>query len=73
MDYIAISQVLTFSNTSSVQTVLVSIVNDSLLEIDEVFSASLSLENTADADSVTLQPISAAVTIVDEDSEYKIS
>ena len=68
-DYGDISQVLTFSSSVSLQTVNVSIVNDNLLEIDEVFTASLTLENTADAARVNLQPDSAEVTILDEDSE----
>ena len=68
-DYGAVSQVLTFSSSVSLQTVNVSIVNDSLLEIDEVFTASLTLENTADAARVNLQPDSAEVTILDDDSE----
>ena len=57
----------------TLQTVNVSIMNDDLLEIDEVFTASLTLENTADAARVNLQPDSAEVTILDEDSEYKSS
>ena len=62
-DYGAISQVLTFSSSVTLRTVNVSIVDDDLLEIDEVFTASLTLENTADAAH------SAEVTLLDEDSE----
>ena len=51
------------------QHVNVSIMNDDLLEIDEVFTVSLTLENTADAARVNLQPDSAEVTTLDEDSE----
>ena len=68
-DYGAISQVLTFSSSMILQLVNVSIVNDDLLEIDEVFTASLALVNAADAARVILQPNSAEVTILDEDSE----
>ena len=45
------------------------IVNDDLVEIDEVFSASLSLVNpTADA-RVQLRPNSAKITIINDDSK----
>ena len=55
----------------TLQTVNVNIVNDTLLEIDEVFSASLALVNPADdAARVNLQPDSADVTILDDDGEY---
>jgi hypothetical protein len=53
----------------TLQTVNVTIVDDDLLEIDEVFSASLTLVNP-DADArVQLQPDSANVIILDEDGE----
>ena len=68
-DYGAISQVLTFSSSVTFQLVNVSIINDDLLEIDEVFTASLTPENAADAARVNLQPDSAEVTILDDDSE----
>lgn len=57
----------------SLQTVNVSIVDDNLLEIDEIFRASLAPENAAGAAQVILQPDSAEVTILDEDSEYKLA
>ena len=41
--------------------------NDSLLESDEVLTASLSLENPADLGYIELRPISASVTITDDD------
>ena len=68
-DYGAISQDLTFSNSMTFQLVNVSIVNDDLLEIDEVFIELLALVNAADAARVNLQPNSTEVTILDEDSE----
>jgi hypothetical protein len=53
----------------TLQTVNVTIVDDNLLEIDELFSASLALVNP-DADArVQLRPDSADVTILDEDGE----
>ena len=73
LDYTTISQVLTFSSSVSLQTVNVSIVDDNLLEIDEIFTASLALENAADAARVILHPNSTEVTILDEDGEYKLA
>ena len=58
---------MTFSNSSTIQTVQVSIVNDSVLETDEVFTASVSLENPADVSRVELGPFSASITIFDDD------
>jgi hypothetical protein len=69
-DYAGISQVLTFSSSMTLQTVNVNIVDDDLLEIDEVFSASLALVNPDADERVQLQPDSAIVTIIDEDGEY---
>ena len=71
-DYIAIPSetIKIFSSSSQVQTLQISIVNDSILEMNEVFQASLTLVNAADADRVMLQPSSASVTIVDEDGKY---
>ena len=45
----------------------VSIVNDSLLEINEVFTASLSLDDPADLDYVQLGPTSTFIAIIDDD------
>ena len=69
LDYAAISQVLTFSSSVNLQTVNVNIEDDDLLEIDEVFSASLALENPDTDSRVQLRPDSADVTILDEDGE----
>ena len=68
-DYMFPSEVVTFSSSSTTQTVQVMIVDDNLLEIDEVFTASLALVNDGDASRVILMPISASVTIFDDDSE----
>ena len=43
--------------------------DDDLVEIDKVFTASLELVNGNDADRVLLQPVEASVTILDDDSE----
>ena len=69
LDYTAISEAIIFSN-SSIQTVNLSIANDDLLEINEVFTVLLALENSADAARVILQPDSATVAILDDDSKY---
>ncbi len=45
----------------------ISIVNDPLFENDEVFTASLSLENETDFGHVHLNPTSASITVIDDD------
>ena len=50
----------------------VSIVNDSLLEINEVFTASLSLDDPADLGYIQLGPTSASVTIIDDDGNEHV-
>ena len=52
------------------QTVEVTIGNDKLFEIDELFEAMLELVNTNDAGHVLLQPDVAFVTILDDDSKH---
>ena len=73
LDYVAATEVLTFTITSKEQMVKVTIENDDLLEIDEVFRAMLDHElvNADDVGRVMLQPDVAAVTILDDDSEYQ--
>ena len=56
----------------TVQPVNVNIVNDDLLEIDEVFSASLTLVNPVIDARVQLLPNSAEVTILDDDGKCVI-
>ena len=41
--------------------------NDTLLESDEVLTASLSLEDPADLSYIELRPISTSLTIIDDD------
>ena len=53
----------------NLQTVNVNIEDDDLLEIDEIFRASLALENPDTDSRVQLRPDSADVTILDENSE----
>ena len=45
--------------------------DDPFLEINEVFTVSLSLENPVDVGRVELRPITGSVTILDNDSEFK--
>ena len=71
LDYMAATEVLTFSSTSTEQMVEVTIENDELLEIDEVFRAMLELVNASDAGHVQLQPDASTVTILNDDSEYE--
>ena len=52
------------------QSVIISIENDDLLEIDEVFGATLELVNEEDRDGVMLDPAQASVTILDDDGTY---
>ena len=47
----------------------VTIEDDSLLEIDEVFRATLGLVNSDDSSRVTLSPAEASVTIFDDDGK----
>ena len=65
----SVSEVVTFSNSSTIQSVQVTIMDDLFLEIDEVFIVSLSLENPVDVGRVELRPISVSVIILDADGE----
>ena len=56
----------------TVQPVNVNIVNDDLLEIDEVFSASLTFVDPVIGARVQLLPNSAEVIILDEDGKCAI-
>ena len=66
-DYTATTTVLTFSNLVTRHSVDIAILDDNLLEIDEIFAATLSAE---DAQGVMLDPQDATVTILDDDGEY---
>ena len=72
VDYIPISEVITFSSSSITQTVHVSLINDQLLETDEVFTASLSLEDETDRGHVQLNPSSTSITVIDDDGNEHI-
>ena len=62
---------MTFNNYSTIQSLQVTIEDNLLLEIDEVFTVSLSLENPVDVGRVELRPTIGSVTILDDDSEFE--
>ena len=65
------SRVLNFSSVSTVQTLAVTIKNDTLLEGDEQFTVMLEVVNVENTltNRVRLQPNVAAVYISDDDGE----
>ena len=69
-DYVASTIVLTFSSALPQQSIIVSIENDDLLEIDEAFGAMLELVNEEDRDGVMFDSANAFVTILDDDGTY---
>ena len=71
-DYTQVSSILTFTSSFITQTVAVSIQNDTVFEIDEVFRTTLQLVNGYDAARVQLQPNEALVTILDNDGKTTI-
>ena len=71
-DYVTISTVLNFTNTSFEQNVSLTIIDDQLLESnEEELVVTLKRLNLTD-DRIILQPDSATVTILDNDSEIII-
>jgi uncharacterized repeat protein (TIGR01451 family)/uncharacterized delta-60 repeat protein len=69
-DYTATSGQLIFTNGETVKTFVVPILPDTLVEGDETFTISLSGQ---DAGSQLLSPSSTLVTIIDDDSGFKLS
>lgn len=69
-DYEEVYTVLSFTNTSFVQNVSLTIIDDRLLESEEHFVVTLTQVN--EEDRVIIQPESANVTILDNDSEELI-
>ena len=67
IDYLSVTETLTFSSGSQRICVSVSIVDDGIVEYEEAFSVSIGL-STAD-DSVTISNDTAEVTILNDDSE----
>lgn len=72
LDYEEVTTVLNFSSEVRIQTVVVAIENDGLLEADEVFTAVLEVENIEDIGRVVLQPYKTTIAILDDDSEYVV-
>ena len=68
-DYIYFSDEFILTNASQQAVAVISIVNDSLLEINETFRAEISLVLMEDRNCVLLLPSAADVTILDYDSE----
>jgi uncharacterized repeat protein (TIGR01451 family)/uncharacterized delta-60 repeat protein len=69
-DYIASSGVLTFTNGETIKTFVVPILQDTLVEGDETFTISLA---SPDATAQLLSPSNTLVTIIDDDSGFKLS
>ena len=53
------------------QSIVFTIINDDLLEIDETFTAEISLARMEDKDCLILRPSTAEITILDDDGEAK--
>ena len=68
-DYIANSEVVTFTPTQNSFILTVGIVDDDVVENPEVFLAMAELVSAADAGDVIIAPESTTVTILDEDSK----
>jgi len=68
-DYTAASGVLTFTNGETVKTFIVPILQDTLVEGDENFTISLA---SPDATAQLLSPSNSLVTIIDDDSGFKL-
>ena len=63
------SLTLTFDQSNTEVTFQVTILNDVLTELSEIFYLNASLVDSSLADRVLLNPASASVTILDNDSE----
>ena len=67
-DYVSVSEPITFRPGTDTQTIIVSTVNDDDVEVQEQFSASLSV-NSAQFPGVTIGTGPATIDIIDNDSE----
>ena len=67
-DHNVMAMDLTFSDTVTTHSIAITAAEDDILEVDEVFT--LSLTTTADDTVVTLNPSSATVIITDMTSEF---
>ena len=68
-DFSFSSLTLTFDQFNTEFTFQVTILNDVLTELSEIFYLNASLVDSSLADRVLLNPASASVTILDNDSE----
>jgi len=69
-DYLAISpMLLTFNSTTNFTSVTVTIVNNSIFESLETFTASLTLVSPAGNSQISIDPNQATVTIQDDESK----
>ena len=69
LDYVAVDTVLQFDSVTSVVPVVVTIIDDDILEFDEIFLAALGTTDPA----VDLDPDAAQVAIIeDNDGKYEL-
>ena len=68
-DFSFSSLTLTFDQSNTEYTFQVTILNDVLTELSEIFYLNASLVDSSLVDRVLLNPDSASVTIIDNDSE----
>ena len=68
-DYTSVSEPITFRPGTLTQTITVETVNDDIVEVQEQFSASLSV-NSAQFPGVTIGTGPATIDIIDNDSEF---
>ena len=68
-DFSFSSLTLTFDQSNTEVTFQVTILNDVLTELSEIFYLNASLVDSSLADRVLLNPASTSVTILDNDSE----
>ena len=69
-DYTAITdRLLLFDETTRTQTIVIAIVNDDKVEVNETFTAELSLISADAAQRLTIDPDKAIITIISDDSE----
>ena len=58
-----------YANTTQPASVIVPIVDDNVLELNEIFRADITLQNSEDRNCVVLQPNAVDITIMNNDSE----
>lgn len=58
-----------YANTTQPASVIIPIVDDNVLELNEIFQAEISIQNSEDRNCVVLQPNAVDITIMNNDSE----